>query len=294
MRNYYFGIAGWSYPDWEGIVYPRGLRKSDQLPFLAQFFDTIELNNTFYRIPESKMVENWIQRVEPYPGFRFTVKLWQGFTHEAPTLQGADRFKTVMKPLLEAARLGALLIQFPISFRKSEENRERVLRLGRLFEAFHPVVEFRHRSWISEDVFRLLEENQLGFCNVDEPVFRQMIKPSSVVSGSIGYVRFHGRNYENWFSKEGNRDTRYDYLYSEEELDGWIPRIQQMGEKAQDVYIVGNNHFRGQAPANILQLKAKTIRELVRVPDDLLKSYPQLDKVARRGGRKTPEQEKLF
>lgn len=298
MSRFYFGVAGWSYPDWEGIVYPKALRKSDQLPFISSFFDTIELNNTFYRIPESKMVENWVRKVEPYPDFRFTAKLWQGFTHELKTDLKADlnlesdQFKNAMKPMLESGKFGALLIQFPISFRRDDANVQRVIDLGERFREFHPVVEFRHRSWVSAQVLQLLEENGLGFCNVDEPVFRQMVKPSSVVTGSVGYVRFHGRNYENWFSKEGNRDTRYDYLYSEDELDEWIPRIRQMGEKAGSVYVVGNNHFRGQAPANILQLKSKTIGEPLRMPEDLLEAFPQLKKASRTPGR--PQQKKLF
>lgn len=290
MNHYYFGIAGWSYPDWEGIVYPRGLRKSEQLPFLAGFFNTIELNNTFYRIPESKMVETWVRKVEPYPDFRFTAKLWQGFTHEmkSDSKVEADQFKSAMKPMLKSGKFGALLIQFPISFRREDESMQRVIELGEMFREFRPVVEFRHRSWVSTQVLQMLEENGLGFCNVDEPVFRQMVKPSSVVTGPVGYVRFHGRNYQNWFSKEGNRDTRYDYLYSEEELDEWIPRIRQMGEKAESVYVVGNNHFRGQAPANILQLKSKTVGEPLQIPGSLLEAYPQLKKVA--AGRKGPGQ----
>lgn len=291
-----FGIAGWSYPDWEGIVYPDRLRKADQLPYLAGFFDTIELNNTFYRIPASNMVENWARKVEPYPDFRFTVKLWEGFTHKPEAIQGSERkeFLSAMRPLTEARKLGALLIQFPISFRKSRENCERVLELGSMFQELGPIVEFRHRSWITDDVFELLDENEIGFCNVDEPVFRQMVKPSSTVLGNLGYVRLHGRNYEKWFNKENSRDARYDYLYSENELDEWIPKIEEMGKKAKDVYVIGNNHFRGQAPANILQLKSKTVQGPVDVPEELVQKYPQLEKVARKRKRRLPEQKRLF
>jgi uncharacterized protein YecE (DUF72 family) len=103
------------------------------------------------------------------------------------------------------------------------------------------------------------------------------VKPSAEVTGPFAYVRLHGRNYAEWYS--GSRDARYNYLYSEEELDKWVPRIEEMGKKAKDVYVIGNNHFRGQAPSNILQLKSKTIREPVSVPEPLLKSFPELKKV---------------
>src|SRR5438477_6005328 len=140
MAHYYFGIAGWSYPDWEGVVYPRGLRKTDQLPYIAGYFDVVELNNTFYRIPESKMVENWVKRVEQNPDFRFTAKLWQGFTHEKREIdsQEVKKIREAFRPLVEDHRLGSLLIQFPISFQNNTENRSRVAQLQELFGDMHP------------------------------------------------------------------------------------------------------------------------------------------------------------
>lgn len=285
MGQIHFAIAGWSYPDWEGIFYPGGMPKPDQLAFVARYFDGAELNNTFYRIPASKMVEGWVKRVGSNPRFQFTAKLFQGFTHEDRPIDEAEvkLFSESMNPLLEADRLGALLLQFPFSFSNSEANRARLVELADRFRHFKPVVEFRNRNWIVPETFELLTEHQIGFCNVDEPVFRSMIKPSSIVIGPIAYLRFHGRNYENWFKEDADRNSRYDYLYSEEELDQWIPRIREMGDKAENVYVVGNNHFRGQAPANILQLKSKTIQEPVEVPQPLLKAYPQLAPHAKQG-----------
>jgi uncharacterized protein YecE (DUF72 family) len=283
MANYYFGIAGWSYPDWKGIVYPdeRPLR-FDDLAFISTFFDAIELNNTFYRIPASKIVEAWARRVAHNSCFRYTAKLWQGFTHEKkqPGENEVKQFLEAMEPLQKSGRLGALLAQFPVSFKNEESAQERLQWIVQRFRNTPLVVEFRNRSWINPDVLNWLEENALGFCNVDEPIFRQMIKPSSVVTSSTAYVRLHGRNYKNWFMKGGNRDTRYDYLYTEEELDQWIPRIREMGKKSKHVYVIGNNHFRGQAPANILQLKSKTVQQPVNVPESLQKSFPQLKKIA--------------
>jgi len=291
----YFGVAGWSYPDWEGVVYPTPHKgKFDGLAYLANFFDTIELNNTFYRIPESKMVESWVNRVQHNPRFRFTAKLWQGFTHEKEqTSEDAKKYIASMRPMQAAKRLGAVLIQYPISFRYSPENQERLTKLVDQFSVFPLVVEFRHRSWINEQAIESLEEREIGFCNVDGPMFREMLKPSSYVTGETGYVRFHGRNYQNWFAKDATRDERYDYSYSDEELDQWIPRIKEMGKKAKDVYVIGNNHFRGQAPANILELKAKTEKGPVDVPDSMLESFPTLRKIAK-NKKRSATQGKLF
>lgn len=282
---YWFGVAGWSYPDWKGIVYPQSRPKRfDELGYIAQYFDVIELNNTFYRIPEARMAESWVKRVTHNPRFQFTVKLWQGFTHEKKEIDSTEvgQFQDAIAPLQKSDKLGALLVQFPTSFRRSNEASQRLATIAEQFAECPIVVEFRNRSWITEDVLSWLEQKSIGLCNVDEPLFRQMIRPSAIVTGLNAYVRFHGRNYKNWFSKEANRDARYDYLYSEEELDDWIPRINEMERKAKKVYVIGNNHFRGQAPANILQLKSKTIREPVEVPESMLESFPQLRKIAKK------------
>jgi uncharacterized protein YecE (DUF72 family) len=279
--QYYFGIAGWSYQDWKGIVYPADAgSRFDELAYIATYFDVIEINNTFYRIPESKMVESWVRRVEHNPRFRFTVKIFQGFTHEKEPAQKEDlkKFIQILTLMVENERLGALLAQFPTSFRYSTENVDRLSEVVNSFKNFPVAVEFRHRRWTSEAVKQWLEEHHVSFCNVDEPMFRHHVKPSAEVTGPLAYVRLHGRNYASWYS--GSRDKRYDYLYSEEELDQWVPRIEEMGKKATDVYVIGNNHFRGQAPSNILQLKSKTIRKPVPVPDPLLNSFPALKKVA--------------
>lgn len=296
MNNYFFGIAGWSYPDWAGIVYPPKKQKGfDPLAYLTDYFDTIELNNTFYRIPESKVVSSWAKRVSGNARFRFTAKLWEGFTHKTTTIDPAEikQYKKAMEPLVSENRLGSILIQFPISFRNDEACRERLSLLAKYFHEYPLVVEFRHRSWVGPDTLKWLEDKNIGYCNVDEPVFRQLLKPSSIVTGPTAYVRFHGRNYQTWFQKEGPAAARYNYLYSEDELDEWIPRIREMGKKAKDVYVIGNNHFRGQAPANVLQLKSKTIQGPVEVPDSLLESYPQLKAVSKKP-RKTRKQPSLF
>lgn len=285
MAEYYFGLAGWSYPDWEGVVYPSGASRGfDQLGYVAQFFDVIELNNTFYRIPESKTVENWVRRVRHNPRFRFTAKVFQGFTHDAKSLDETElkQFLQAMEPLQKGDRLGGLLLQFPASFQNTPANRERLSELADRFGQYPLVVEFRHRSWDLPTVLEWLSTQKIGFCNVDEPRFRHLMRPSAHVTSPIGYVRFHGRNYQNWYSKEATRDSRYDYLYSDLELDEWVPRIEEMGKESKQLYVIGNNHFRGQAPANILQLKSKVTEGPVSVPEPMLKSYPNLQKIAGR------------
>jgi uncharacterized protein YecE (DUF72 family) len=282
MAEFFFGVAGWSYPDWKGIVYPpEQSRGFDELGYIASFFDSIELNNTFYRIPATKMVESWAKRVSHNPRFQFTAKIWQGFTHEkkSPTASEIKEFFKSVQPLTD--HLGSLLAQFPTSFKNDASSRERLDWLAELFAEYPLVIEFRHRSWAAPDILQWLEDHEIGFCNVDEPMFRHMLKPSSVVTGPIAYVRFHGRNYDKWYAKEATRDDRYDYLYAEEELDQWIPRIGEMGKKAKKVYVIGNNHFRGQAPANILQLKSKITKGPVSVPDPMLSTFPQLKEIAK-------------
>jgi len=298
MGKYFFGIAGWSYQDWAGIVYPEKKPKGfDPLTYLTEFFDAIELNNTFYRIPESKVVSNWAKRVSGNPRFRFTAKLWEGFTHKKQEVNSADvkQFKKAMEPLVSDNLLGSLLLQFPISFQNDESGRERLSLLIKLFKEYPLVVEFRHRSWVNPDTFDWLKDQKIGYCNVDEPRFRELIKPSSEVTGPTAYVRFHGRNYQNWFKKDRPSAARYNYLYSEDELDEWIPRIQEMGKKAKDVYVIGNNHFRGQAPANVLQLKSKTIQGPVDVPESMMEAYPQLERIAKKQKKpRTRKQPSLF
>ena len=287
-----FGIAGWSYEDWKGIVYPAPRQRGfDELAYLASYFDLIELNNTFYRVPEVKMAESWAKRVQHNPKFKFTAKIFQEFTHVKKPLKKEDvqAYIKAIKPLVDEGRLGCLLAQFPISFRNSPENQERLEEIADYFKKYSLVVEFRHRSWIEEGVFKWMLKNNIGFCNVDEPVFKKMIRPSAHVIGQTSYIRFHGRNYANWFAKgkgRENRDARYDYLYSDQELDDWVPRIHEMGEKSKEVIVVGNNHFRGQAPANILQLKSKVTEGPVDVPEPMLEEFPQLKKIARKTSKK--------
>ena len=274
------GPAGWSYQDWEGIVYPPPKKgtKFDPLVYLSDFFDTIELNNTFYRPPTSTMTKSWARRVQSNPRFKFTAKLYRNFTHARESLTEADEgaFKGGLAPLVEAGRLGALLLQFPYSFHNTDENRDFVRRLADQFREYPLVLEVRHASWDRAPAYRFLREIGMGFCNVDQPQVSFSIGPTKTVTSKIGYLRLHGRNAKEWFREDAGRDARYDYLYNEFELFEISERIRAIAKEAEEVYVITNNHYRGKAATNALELKAKLGEKDLKVPEVLLEHYPQL------------------
>jgi uncharacterized protein YecE (DUF72 family) len=268
------GPAGWSYSDWEGTVYPPHKSKFDHLSYLAGYFDTIEVNSSFYRIPPPTHSTSWVRRVAFNPGFRFTAKSFRGFTHEkAPWTEGdVTAYRAFLDPLQDAGRLGAVLHQFPWSFKRTPETTE---RLGRLFDAFadYPqVVEVRHATFADEEFFSFLRDRNIGFANVDQPLFSDSVKPSAIVTGPVAYARFHGRNYQKWFAHEESWE-RYNYLYSKEELAPWADRVRTMS-RANDVYAITNNHFRGQAVVNAVELEQELGLE-AKVPPQVRETYPE-------------------
>ncbi|MBI4445500.1 MAG: DUF72 domain-containing protein [Acidobacteria bacterium] len=271
------GPAGWSYPDWSGIVYPVRSR-FDPLEYLSHFFDTIEINNTFYRPPAPETSQKWIQRVEHNPRFRFTLKLWQNFTHLSGELNEAEvaTFREGILPLQESGTLGVLLVQFPWSFKNTDEGRARLVHILETFAQFPLAVEFRHRSWNQTEIWNLLHHFQVGVCNIDQPVIGQSLRPEAHVTSAIGYLRCHGRNYRNWFREGAGRDARYDYLYSDEEIEEQAGLVRKIAEKAKDVYAIYNNHFRGQAVVNAIQLRRKLEEGFVPIPGPLAETYPEL------------------
>ena len=279
------GPAGWSYADWDGIVYPSHRpRDFHEAGYLAQFFDTIEINTSFYQPLRPDVVKGWIGRVEANPKFKFTAKLWQRFTHERAATRDDERmFKQGLHPLVEAGRLGALLVQFPWSFKNTPENRQ---YLGTVFIQFleYPLVlEVRHSSWNEPDIFQMLSARNIGFCNIDQPVIGRSLGPSAQATAPVGYVRLHGRNYEQWFIPDDRPEERYNYLYRLEELEPWATRIQSIAQRADAVYVITNNHFRGKAVANALQLVNLLTGQPVRVPPTLPAHYPELSAIAAPG-----------
>jgi len=273
------GPAGWSYEDWEGIVYPPGKgKKFDPLPYLAEFFETIEINNTFYRAPSAKMVKGWVRRIEGNPDFRFTAKLYRLFTHERKNITEADEvaFKDGLNPLLENARLGALLLQFPYSFHFNSESLSYLSILIKKFRAYPLVFEARHASWDRAAAYRFLREENVGFCNIDQPQVSYSLGATRKVTSELGYLRLHGRNTKDWFREGAGRDARYDYLYNEFEIFELLERIRQIAKEAKEIFVITNNHYRGKAICNALELKRKLGQKIPQIPDLLLTHYPQL------------------
>jgi uncharacterized protein YecE (DUF72 family) len=276
------GPAGWSYADWEGIVYPRPRpRGFHEAEYLAQFFDTIEINTSFYQPLRAAMAKSWVARVEQNPDFRFTAKLWRRFTHERQASHEDEKtFKAGLAPLTASGRLGALLVQFPWSFKNTRENREYLGALVVQFMEYPLVVEVRHASWNQPEIFQLLADLGVGFCNIDQPVIGRSIGPSERATAAVGYVRLHGRNYEQWFSSEDRPEERYNYLYSPAELEPWAERVKQVARQAEVTYVIANNHFEGKAIVNALQLTKLIADHPVTVPEPLAARYPELRQIA--------------
>ena len=276
------GPAGWSYTDWEGIVYPHHKpRGFHEAAYLAQFFDTIEINTTFYSPPRAEVVKSWARRVAFNPNFKFSAKLWKRFTHECnANLQDEKTFKEGLAPLMDLGRLGALLLQMPWSFRNTPENHDYLSGLVMRFMEFPLVLEVRHSSWNKPEVFEWLAGLGVGFCNIDQPVIGQSIAPSARATAPVGYVRLHGRNYEHWFTSNEHPEERYNYIYSLAELEPWSARIQNIGQRAEVTIVITNNHFQGKAIANALQLISLLRNGPVRMPETLREFYPELEKIA--------------
>ncbi len=278
----HIGPAGWSYPDWNGIVYPPRSRKLDHLEFLSSYFNLIEINSTFYRIPERATCVRWTERVAASSDFLFTVKLFQGFTHADTPLGEAEMnvFRKAISPIYETGRLGAVLVQFPWSFRWSDRARNRIARLTAWLQPLKSAVEVRHGSWRSPQAVAFFSETGTTMCSIDQPAVGDSIDSDSFVSGEAGlYIRLHGRNHAEWFNPRATRDSRYDYLYSEEETASWVKRISEQSKTASRTFVVLNNHFRGQAVANALEIKAQLTASRPAAPLGVVKRFPRIAKV---------------
>ncbi len=289
------GTAGWSYKDWEGIFYPPGMRqrKLHPLEYLARFFDTAEINTSFYGPLKPELVKLWCRRVaEVNPRFLFTAKLYRAFTHSPlsimeptsaasirPTDEDEIKTREGLDALAAEAKLGALLIQFPISFKNTSLNREYVERLVRQFIEYPCVVEVRDSSWNNPETLANFAHRNVGFCNIDQPLLGKSLGPTEYVTAPIAYVRLHGRNYDQWFDSD-NRNDRYNYLYTEKEVAQWKERIVNVAQKAQTTYVITNNHFESKAGVNAIELKAMIKEKRVPAPPTLIQKYPELRKFA--------------
>jgi len=277
------GPAGWSYKDWEGIVYPQKPGKAfDPLEYLARFFNTIEINSSFYRPPVPTTTKSWAKRVASNKEFVFTAKLHRVFTHERgkATKKDEKEYREGMDVLAKAGKLGSLLLQFPWSFKNEAEERVYLAKLLEKFSDYPLVLEVRHASWNTPDVYEWLEERGVGICNIDQPLFKKSIRPQALTTSPVGYVRLHGRNYKDWFREKAQPHERYDYLYSLEELDPWLVRIKEVAKQSRETYVITNNHFRGKGVVNAIEIKASLKEEHMPAPEPLFKVYPRLSESA--------------
>ncbi|MDY7226072.1 DUF72 domain-containing protein [Hyalangium rubrum] len=276
-----FGPAGWTYKDWAGVVYPKPCPKEfDPLVAIARLFTTIEINTSFYGPVTPKNAHLWLERTAFNPDFRFTAKLWQRFTHQRDepwTAEDVRWTRVGLGIMHKAGRLGAVLVQFPWSFRNVPENRDWVDSIVDAFGDFPLVLEVRHASWNEPSYYAELVERGLGFVNIDQPLYKDSIAPSARATAAVGYVRVHGRNYKEWFRHKSPID-RYDYLYSAKELAPWAERTKEIAShpRVQDVYVITNNHARGKGVANALMLEAMVTGRTVEAPEPLLREYEEV------------------
>jgi uncharacterized protein YecE (DUF72 family) len=291
--NIKIGVAGFSYKDWQGIVYPPSIKAGARVGYLARFFDLIEINTSFYGHIKPAVGKEWCRMAAgANPEFMFTAKLNRAFTHSPIAILEPTSAKTIRPgesderdakagydSIAEENMLGALLAQFPISFKYIEENRVYVEQLVQRFRSYPLVLEIRHASWNEPDVLGWLQGLQVGLCNIDQPLLGRAVRPSAHATSVVGYIRLHGRNYKQWFAETNVRD-RYDYLYSSEELAKWKDRTLEVAAKAENTYVIANNHNLGKAAVNALELIAMIEARKVQAPPTLVSHYPQLKPLA--------------
>ncbi len=279
LGQVYIGIAGWSYPDWKGIVYTNS--KVDQLRYISKFVDCLEINSTFYRPPFEKTTKSWLEKTSKHPDFFFTAKLHRSFTHEGKIdAEIVKYFHKGFEPFLEAGKLKHLLIQFRYDFDDTNRNRQHLTKIVRNFsEAFSLVVEVRHKSWQMPNALDFLGQLGVAVCNLDYPTTWNSFDMQQCTVGRNGYFRMHGRNVEKWFSKAG-RDETYDYYYNEDELTQIKQRVDELAKAFETLTVIANNHYRGAELANALELKALITGQKQPVPEGLLRTYPNLTSIA--------------
>ncbi len=249
----HIGTSGFSYDDWVGPYYPVDLAKKDWLSFYAREFKALEINFTYYRMPNAQTLAGMARKVPS--DFLFTVKATQEMTHTRDADAGlVPQFISALQPLIDQGKFGAVLAQFPSSFHNTRENADYLKAFRERWGDLPLVVEFRNAQWLTEAAFTLLREQSLGFCCVDEPRLQGLLPPIAEATAPTAYARFHGRNAEKWWRHEQAYE-RYDYTYSQSELEEWIPKIKKLNETAEKVFVFANNHYRGQGIDTARQLR---------------------------------------
>jgi uncharacterized protein YecE (DUF72 family) len=312
----FVGTSGYSYPDWKGIVYPRSVKRdvggtTPELTYLSRYFNTCEINATFYRQFEPEIAKKWSNAVERRD-FEFAIKANQVFTHAAGSKPSERKASTSVETLkytqvdIEASlrfldvlaernRLLVVLFQFPVSFKFRKKNKQgeaerlegnwdHVADVLNAFKEYPKAVEFRHDTWDDPWVLAALREYETAWVNIDEPHLGASLHSTTHVTAPVPYLRLHGRNYKKWFNSK-NRDERYDYLYPPEELKPIAASLKDMTKKVEQepnrrqvrkVIAATNNHYKGQAAVNAIDLKHLLKIKDNPVPEELAKAYPQL------------------
>ena len=286
------GPAGWSYADWEGRVYPAHKpRGFHPLPFLARYVQCIEINSSFYATPRAEHAARWAELVEDRPAFRFTAKLEQVFTHAPlPEVAGeleqrAADFLGGVAPLAAAGRLAALLVQFPRSFRWNGAARARLATIDALVGSHPLVLEVRHRSWYDEDALSAVRDLGWSLAQIDLPAAPDHPPKAPPLVGPLGYHRLHGRNAASWFDPKSGRDDRYDYLYGPAELEELVRATRRLASGRDETFVITNNHFRGKAMANALELLSALTGAAPLAPAELVRAFPRLSGAVRVEGQ---------
>jgi uncharacterized protein YecE (DUF72 family) len=253
-----FGVAGWDYADWSGTVYPAAVdRRFDRLAHISRFVDVVEINSTFYRPVAARVAASW--------------------ENDADLAQAVAAAVSGLQPLLDGGKVAALLVQFPQAFHFTERSRTHLERLVELARGWPLAVEVRHASWADQAAPSWFAEHGVAWCVADQPqVGRGSLPLLPRVTSALGYLRLHGRNSGNWFRQGAGRDARYDYLYSPTELEQLADAARQMARSAEELIVVQNNHFRGQALVNALQLKHLVQEVRPRAPQELVEVFPEL------------------
>jgi len=248
----YLGTSGYSYDDWKHVYYPANVPRGSWLTYYSSEFQAVELNFTYYRLPTAEQLANLAAQTPE--DFRFALKAHQDLTH----VRKGDpvtfaRFRAALEPLQNENKLGAILLQFPYSFRNTNENTYYLQHCAKQFAELPFVFEFRHNSWLTQRTLSKLREWQAGFCNVDMPKLPGLLPQTAFVTAPTGYVRLHGRNAEKWW-RHDHAWERYDYTYNEQELQEWIPHLTEMDEQAENLYVFANNHWQGQSISTVRQV----------------------------------------
>jgi len=254
MAEIYVGTSGYDYPEWRGLFYANELPREEFLAFYAEHFGALELNYTYYGMPDERQISSMVRRSNGR--LRFSVKVNKALTHEISVSawrDAAKEFRAALYPMVNRGLLLSLLFQFPQGFHYAVDERRYLDSLMREFEGLPRVVEFRHDSWQNKRVTDGLSSRGIGWCVTDMPTLRHLPAFRPVVTGPVAYVRFHGRNAASWHGT--NARDRYDYLYSDSELETFMPALASIAAAAQVVQIYFNNHAKGQAVVNARKMK---------------------------------------